>query len=84
LTRALAVELAPLRVNAVSAGVVRTNLWQNIPEQDRKAMFDSIGSKLLAGRVGEAPEIARAYLFLMQETFSTGQIVVVDGGTLLV
>jgi NAD(P)-dependent dehydrogenase (short-subunit alcohol dehydrogenase family) len=35
LTRALAVELAPIRVNAVSPGIVRTNLWQNIPEQDR-------------------------------------------------
>jgi NAD(P)-dependent dehydrogenase (short-subunit alcohol dehydrogenase family) len=34
--------------------------------------------------VGEASDIARAYLFLMQEGFSTGQIVVVDGGTLLV
>src|SRR6201988_5423086 len=38
LTRALAVELAPIRVNAVSPGVVRTNLWDNMQEQDREAM----------------------------------------------
>jgi NAD(P)-dependent dehydrogenase (short-subunit alcohol dehydrogenase family) len=84
LTRALAVELAPLRVNAVSPGVVRTNLWQHMPAHDREEMYQGVGKTLLVGRVGEAHEIARAYLFLMQEGFSTGQIVVVDGGTLLV
>jgi NAD(P)-dependent dehydrogenase (short-subunit alcohol dehydrogenase family) len=84
LTRALAVELAPIRVNAVSPGIVRTNLWQNIPEQDREKMFASVGAALPVGRVGEPGDIARAYLFLMQEEFSTGQIVVVDGGGVLV
>ena len=84
LTRALAVELAPLRVNCVSPGVVRTNLWQNIPETERQAMFDAMGKKLLVGRIGEAPEIAQTYLYLMQQGFSTGQIVIVDGGTSLV
>lgn len=84
LTRALAVELAPIRVNAVSPGVVRTNLWQNMPEQERESMYESVGKALPVGRVGEASDIARAYLFLMQEGFSTGQIVVVDGGTVLV
>jgi NAD(P)-dependent dehydrogenase (short-subunit alcohol dehydrogenase family) len=84
LTRALAVELAPLRVNAVSPGVVRTNLWQNMTEQEREAMYESIGKKLLVGRAGEASDIARVYLFLMQEGYSTGQIVVVDGGAVLV
>jgi NAD(P)-dependent dehydrogenase (short-subunit alcohol dehydrogenase family) len=36
LTRALAVELAPIRVNAASPGVVRTNLWQNVPAAERE------------------------------------------------
>jgi NAD(P)-dependent dehydrogenase (short-subunit alcohol dehydrogenase family) len=84
LTRALAVELAPIRVNAVSPGVVRTNLWHTMSEPEREQLFQSIGKNLPVGRVGEADEIARAYLFLMQEGFSTGQIVVVDGGTVLV
>ena len=84
LTRALAVELAPIRVNAVSPGVVRTNLWQNMQEQERDGMYDHVGKTLLVGRVGEACEIARAYLFLMQEGYSSGQTVVVDGGALLV
>jgi NAD(P)-dependent dehydrogenase (short-subunit alcohol dehydrogenase family) len=84
LTRALAVELAPIRVNAVSPGVVRTNLWQSMPEEERKRMYESLGRTLLVGRIGEADDIARAYLFLMQEGYSTGQIVVVDGGGVLV
>src|SRR5580700_11107500 len=83
LTRALAVDLAPIRVNAVSPGVVRTNLWNNMQEQDREAMYENVGNHLLVGRVGEACEIAQAYLFLMQEGYSTGQTVVVDGGALL-
>jgi len=84
LTRALAVELAPIRVNAVSPGVVRTNLWQNMNSSEREQLFESVGKRLPVGRVGEADDIARAYLFLMQEGFSTGQTVVVDGGTVLV
>lgn len=84
LTRALAVELAPTRVNAVSPGVVRTNLWQNMSEPDRERLYESVGNSLPVGRVGEASEIAQAYLFLMQEGFATGQTIVVDGGTVLV
>jgi NAD(P)-dependent dehydrogenase (short-subunit alcohol dehydrogenase family) len=84
LTRALAVELAPLRVNAVSPGVVRTNLWENMTEHDRDAMYQNIGQKLLVGRVGEADEIAHSYLYLMREGYSTGQVIVVDGGGSLV
>ena len=84
LTRALAVELAPIRVNAVSPGVVRTNLWQNMSAPERERLFESVGSSLPVGRVGEASDIAQAYLFLMQEGFATGQTVVVDGGTVLV
>src|SRR6202453_3367751 len=84
LTRALAVELAPIRVNAVSPGVVRTSLWQNITVEERERLFETLGNSLPVGRVGEPDDIAQAYLFLMQEGFSTGQTVVVDGGTVLV
>jgi NAD(P)-dependent dehydrogenase (short-subunit alcohol dehydrogenase family) len=84
LTRALAVELAPIRVNAVSPGVVRTNLWQNMDATERENLYESMSKRLPVGRVGEADDIAQAYLFLMQEGYSTGQTVVVDGGTVLV
>jgi len=84
LTRALAFELAPIRVNAVCAGTVRTNLLANIPGPEREVLFNNIGSKLLTGKVGEADDLAEAYLYLMRGSFTTGQILVVDGGSLLV
>jgi NAD(P)-dependent dehydrogenase (short-subunit alcohol dehydrogenase family) len=84
LTRALALELAPIRVNAVSPGVVRTSLWQNMTAAEREHLYESVGKSLPVGRVGEPQDIAQAYLFLMQEGFGTGQTIVVDGGTVLV
>jgi len=84
LTRALAVELAPIRVNLVTPGFVRTPLWRNILEADREAMYAAAGARLPVGRVGEAAEVAETYLFLMRQGFATGQSVVVDGGGVLV
>lgn len=84
LTRALAVELAPLRVNAVSPGLIATNLWQNMGEEDRQTMYEEAGKHFPVGRVGEAHDVAVAYLFLMESAFATGQTVVVDGGAVLV
>ena len=84
LTRALAVELAPLRVNAVSPGVVRTPLWDGMSKTDREAMYRDVGAALPVGRIGEAADIAESYLHLMRNDFVSGQISVVDGGTVLV
>jgi NAD(P)-dependent dehydrogenase (short-subunit alcohol dehydrogenase family) len=85
LTRTLAVELAPLRVNAVAPGVVRTALWDNMmSDADRKDLFDQIAEKIPVRRVGEASDVAQTYLYLMQQGFSTGQVIIVDGGHVLV
>ncbi|MEC0176910.1 SDR family oxidoreductase [Paenibacillus favisporus] len=84
LTRALAVELSPLRVNAVCFGLMRTELWDGIPEEQRNAMYEHTGKSLPVGRVGEPEDGAEAYLYLMREKYSTGQIIVVDGGSTLV
>jgi hypothetical protein len=59
--------------------VVRTALWSNRFEADR-----DIGAALPIGLVGEAPDIAQTYVYLNREGFSTGQIIVVDCGTLFV
>lgn len=84
LTRALAVDLAPVRVNLVCAGLVRTNLWSNLPEADREAMFTKIGASLPVGRVGESEDLAGSYIYLMKQPFCTGQTIVVDGGAVIV
>ncbi|MDR5856053.1 SDR family oxidoreductase [Caballeronia sp. LZ062] len=84
LTRTLAVELAPLRVNAVAPGVLRTEMWNSMSDADRQGLYDFIAEKMPVRRVGEARDVARTYLYLMQQGFSTGQVVVVDGGHVLV
>ena len=84
LTRTLAVELAPLRVNAVAPGVLRTALWDNMSEADREGLYEFIAGKMPVQRVGEASDVAQTYLYLMQQGFGTGQVIVVDGGHVLV
>jgi NAD(P)-dependent dehydrogenase (short-subunit alcohol dehydrogenase family) len=83
-TRALAVELAPVRVNLVCAGIVKTDLWRSMSEIERNTLFENAGQSLPVGRVGESEDIAEAYLYFMRERFSTEVMLVVDGGGILV
>jgi NAD(P)-dependent dehydrogenase (short-subunit alcohol dehydrogenase family) len=80
--RSLAVELAPIRVNVVAPGVVRSPLWTGLPEADREAMFESVGAGLPLGRVAEVEDVAKAFVHLMDNDYLTGTVGVVDGGTL--
>jgi NAD(P)-dependent dehydrogenase (short-subunit alcohol dehydrogenase family) len=82
-TVAMAVELAPVRVNIVSPGMTRTNLWSGIPEVEREEMYGQSGARLLTGRVATAEEVAQTYLYLMTAPFVTGQAIIVDGGAVL-
>lgn len=84
LTRALAVELAPVRVNIVSPGVVKSPLWANMAEADREALYRQVGESLPVGHAGEPEEVAEAYLYAMRQTYGTGQVIAVDGGARLV
>lgn len=80
LARALAVDLAPLRVNAVCPGLVRTEVWDRIPEDARDGEFQKMTARQPIDRIGEPSEIAQAYLFFMRCGFATGQVLKVDGG----
>jgi NAD(P)-dependent dehydrogenase (short-subunit alcohol dehydrogenase family) len=84
LTRGLAVELAPIRVNLVCPGAVVTPLWDGLPEASRKHLLEVAAAGLPVRHVADADEVASAYTYLMKQTFSTGEIVVVDGGGVLV
>ena len=83
LTRALAVELAPIRVNAVKPGVVRSPLWASMSEADREQYFRDTAEALPVGRIGEVDDLAQAYLFCISQPFATGSIITVDGGAAL-
>ena len=82
--RAMAVELAPIRVNCVVPGVVKTNLWDNMSDADREALYKNTGDALLLKRVGEADDIALAFTYLIKQQYGTGQSIIVDGGAVLV
>jgi NAD(P)-dependent dehydrogenase (short-subunit alcohol dehydrogenase family) len=84
LTRWLAVELAPTRVNAISPGVIDTGAWDSLGDDGKRDYFKRIADGNPARRIGTADDIAGAVLFAMTNTFMTGMTLKVDGGEPLV
>lgn len=80
----LAYELGPVRVNAISPGIVDTAWWDQMPASMKQEFFRAAEAKLPVGRVGNAEEVARLALFLMGAGFVTGSIYEIDGGNHLV
>jgi NAD(P)-dependent dehydrogenase (short-subunit alcohol dehydrogenase family) len=78
----LAVELAPVRVNAVLPGGVATEIWHGLPEAMRQAESARFANQPLP-RIAEPGEVAEAYLYLMKGGYTTGQVLQVDGGAML-
>ncbi len=80
LGRALAVELAPIRVNVISPGIVDTPIYHTMPAEQRNSMFASLAKRLPVGRIGKPEDIAEAMLYLMQNGYTTGSVIDVEGG----
>lgn len=80
LAKALATEMAPVRVNCVSPGRIETPWWDFLPPEERKALFDRTASGLPLKRIGKPEEIAAQIVHLMQNGFMTGSVILVDGG----
>ena len=83
-TKAMAVELAPVRVNNIAAGIIDTNLWGNLSREDKENFFSHLENTLLLQRVGQPMDVADAFVFLMKQEYMTGQSLVIDGGAVLV
>jgi NAD(P)-dependent dehydrogenase (short-subunit alcohol dehydrogenase family) len=83
LARALALELAPVRVNAVSPGIIDTPIRAAMPEAARLDMLAKTAASLPVGRVGLGEDIAQQILAFMTIGFATGSIVYLDGGGLV-
>lgn len=84
LVRALAVELAPIRVNAVSPGWVDTPIWEFVAGDRKDAMLAGMAERLPVGRVGRPEDIAQAIAFLVGNGFTTGTVLHVEGGHRLI
>jgi NAD(P)-dependent dehydrogenase (short-subunit alcohol dehydrogenase family) len=80
LTRSLALELAPVRVNAISPGVIDTGAWDALGEERKIAMYAETSRRNPTRRIGAAEDIASAVLFALTNTFLTGATIPVDGG----
>jgi NAD(P)-dependent dehydrogenase (short-subunit alcohol dehydrogenase family) len=84
LGRALAVELAPIRVNVLSPGFVQgTEAYDPMTEAARSSMFSSAAARLPAGLVGNAESVAGPALSLLVSPYATGVVLDIDGGGLL-
>ncbi|MEN3281125.1 MAG: hypothetical protein V7607_2265 [Solirubrobacteraceae bacterium] len=80
LTRSLAVELAPVRVNAISPGVIDTGAWDALGEEAKARMFAERSERNPARRIGAAADVADAAMLALTNTFMTGVTLQVDGG----
>ena len=80
LARSLALELAPLRVNAISPGVIDTGAWDALGERGKANYFAKVTAANPARRIGTPEDIAAAVMFALTNTFLTGQTLHVDGG----
>ena len=83
LVEALAKELAPVRVNAISPYYVNTPMWSGMEDKERQELFDSVSKQLPIGRVAEIKDIAPAYLDIIRSTYITGTNIPINGGALL-
>jgi NAD(P)-dependent dehydrogenase (short-subunit alcohol dehydrogenase family) len=83
LARSLALELAPVRVNCVSPGIIDTPIRAAMPEAARREMLDKVAAGLPVRRVGLGGDIAQQIMAYMANGFATGSIVYIDGGALI-
>lgn len=84
MTRGLAVDIAPIRVNLVSPGAIDTELFDRLGMQQKEQVLQMLAKQTLVGKVGRPQDVAEAYLYCMRDSFCTGTIFSSDGGRLLV
>jgi NAD(P)-dependent dehydrogenase (short-subunit alcohol dehydrogenase family) len=84
LVKPLAVELAPIRVNGVSPGVVDTPWWAGLPAEARSGYFAQVERTVPARHIGTAEEVAELVAVAATNSNITGTVLETDGGARLV
>jgi NAD(P)-dependent dehydrogenase (short-subunit alcohol dehydrogenase family) len=84
IVRSLAVELAPIRVNAISPGTIDTGAYDALGAERKAALFGQRSATNPARRIGTADDVAQAVVFALTSTFLTGVSLGLDGGERLV
>jgi NAD(P)-dependent dehydrogenase (short-subunit alcohol dehydrogenase family) len=80
LAMTLAQELAPIRVNVVSPGVIDTELHDILPKEEKDGLFGFVSQTLPIARVGLPEDAVKAVMYLLQAEYATGTVASVDGG----
>lgn len=82
MTKSLAKELGPsnIRVNAISPGIIDTEMNKNLKEEDIK----NIEEEIPLGRIGLTKDIAKCIEWLIEEEYTTGQIISINGGWIII
>jgi len=83
LTRNLALDLKPIRVNLISPGFVDTELWNGLGAEQRKATVQSMAESSATGRAGQVVDVVEAYLYCMRDHNVTGSVISTNSGQLL-
>jgi NAD(P)-dependent dehydrogenase (short-subunit alcohol dehydrogenase family) len=81
LVRSLSIELAPVRVNVVSPGLIETEMTAGMIQQIRGAGMEQ--NMTLTNKLGQPTDVAESYLYIMKDKFITGTCVSTDGGRLM-
>lgn len=76
----LAKELAPVRVNAVSPGIIDSGTWDRLGAEAKQRLLDNAGASTLVGRTGLSDDIVSAVTWLMGSGFVSGETIHVEGG----
>lgn len=84
LARVMALELAPIRFNAISPGWTNTPMWDKVLGENKESVLEEVADSMLIDRIVEADEVANAVVFLMKNQAITGEVLHVDGGGRLV
>jgi NAD(P)-dependent dehydrogenase (short-subunit alcohol dehydrogenase family) len=84
LSRQLAFDLAPIRVNCVAPGVVATDFWSGMGKEQAEAYLMDHESKMLTRKVAQPEDVAEAFLYVMRDMNLTGQVVHTNSGVFLV
>ena len=83
LSKALALDLKPIRVNVVAVGAVDTEVWSNVQPEQKESMFQALVSKTTTGSIAQASDVAEAYIYCMKDSNVTGSVISSNGGALL-
>jgi NAD(P)-dependent dehydrogenase (short-subunit alcohol dehydrogenase family) len=84
MTRQLAFDVAPIRVNCVAPGVVETDLWAGMGEEGARKFLSEHEAMMPTGKVGQAEDLAEAFLYCLKDKNATGIVIHSNSGAFLV